>query len=109
MTASDENPRQPASRRGGERTEMAPLATRASDASHDLAMMASATVLGSITVPGRPEHVCTARSFVEKSLGEDGPATDAAVLLASETVTTAVLHSNWRRPGGTVTITVIEI
>ena len=89
---------------------MAPLATRASDATHDLAMMASATVLGSITVPGRPEHVRAARSFVEKSLGEAGPATtDAAVLLASETVTNAVLHSNSRRPGGTVTVTVIEI
>src|SRR3982074_474335 len=109
MTASD-IPRQPASRRGGERTEMAPLAARASDATHGLAMMASATVLGSITVPGRPEHVCAARSFVEKSLDEAGPATtDTAVLLASETVTNAVLHSNSRRPGGTVTVTVIEI
>ena len=89
---------------------MAPLAARAGDATHDLAMMARATVLGSITVPGRPEHVCAARSFVEKSLGEAGPATtDAAVLLASETVTNAVLHSNSRRPGGTVTVTVIEI
>ena len=89
---------------------MAPLATRASDAAHDLAMMASATVLGSITVPGRPENVCAARSFVEKSLGGAAPATtDAAVLLASETVTNAVLHSNSRRAGGTVTITVIEI
>ena len=88
---------------------MAPSATGASDATQDLAMMASATVLGRITIPGRPEHVCAARSFVEKSLGEANPATDVAVLLASETVTNAVLHSNSRRPGGTVTITVIEI
>jgi anti-sigma regulatory factor (Ser/Thr protein kinase) len=71
--------------------------------------MASASVLGSLTIPGRPEHVCAARSFVEKALDEASPATDAAVLLVSETVTNAVLHSNSRRPGGTVTITIIKV
>ena len=81
----------------------------ASSAIPDLAMMASASVLGSLTIPGRPEHVCAARSFVEKALGEGSPASDAAVLLASETVTNAVLHSNSRRPGGTVTITVVLV
>ncbi len=88
---------------------MSPLATRASDATHDLAVMASAAVLGSLTIPGRPDQVCAARSFVEKCLGEANPVTDVAVLLTSETVTNAVLHSNSRRRGGTVTITVIEI
>jgi anti-sigma regulatory factor (Ser/Thr protein kinase) len=88
---------------------MAPLAARASDATDDLALMASAAVLGRLTIPGRPEHVSAARTFVEKSLGDASPAADAAVLLASETVTNAVLHSNSRRPGGTVTITVVEI
>jgi anti-sigma regulatory factor (Ser/Thr protein kinase) len=88
---------------------MAPLVTRASDATQDLAMMASASVLGSLTIPGRPEHVGATRSFVEKSLGEANPATDVAVLLASETVTNAVLHSNSRRRGGTVTITIIKV
>jgi len=72
-------------------------------------MMASAAVLGSLTIPGRPEHVAAARAFVEKSLGEANPVADVAVLLASETVTNAVLHSNSRRAGGAVTITVIEI
>jgi len=72
-------------------------------------MMASATVLGTLTIPGRPEQVCAARTFVEKSLGEASPAADVAVLLASETVTNAVLHSNSRRQGGTVTITVVEV
>src|SRR5215472_270319 len=93
---------------------MASLATRTSSArvsaaTHDLATMASASVLGSLTIPGRPEHVCAARSFVEKALGEASPATDAAVLLASETVTNAVLHSNSRRRGGTVTITIVKV
>ena len=80
-----------------------------STAVHDLAMMASASVLGSLTIPGRPEHVCAARSFVEKALDEATPATDVAVLLVSETVTNAVLHSNSRRRGGTVTITIIKV
>lgn len=88
---------------------MAPLATRASDAAQDLALMASAAVLGSVTIPGRPEHVSAARSFVAKALGEANPITDVAVLLVSETVTNAVLHSNSRRVDGTVTVTVIEI
>lgn len=81
----------------------------ASLAIHDLAMMASAEVLGSLTIPGRPEHVRAARSFAEKALGEDGPVTDAAVLLVSETVTNAVVHSNSRRRGGTVTITIVKV
>ena len=82
----------------------------ASSAIPDLAMMASASVLGSLTIPGRPEHVCAARSFVEKALGEASPdAADVAVLLVSETVTNAVLHSNSRRRGGTVTITIIKV
>jgi anti-sigma regulatory factor (Ser/Thr protein kinase) len=80
----------------------------ASDPAVDLAMMASATVIGSLTIQARPELVSAARSFVVEALGEDDPAAEAAVLLASETVTNAVLHSNSRRPGGTVTITVIE-
>jgi len=102
---------------------MASLATRASSARRsgapsprvgtaihdDLDMTASASVLGTLTIPGRPERVCAARSFVEKALGEASPATDAAVLLVSETVTNAVLHSNSRRLGGTVTITIIKV
>jgi anti-sigma regulatory factor (Ser/Thr protein kinase) len=88
---------------------MAPLATRASDAAQDPDPMASASVLGSLTIPGRPENVREARSFVEKCLGGENPATDVAVLLASETVTNAVLHSNSRRPGGTVMITVVLV
>jgi len=85
------------------------VAARASDSAEDLALMASAAVIGSLTIPGRPEQVSAARSFVAKALGEADPATEVAVLLASETVTNAVLHSNSRRAGGTVTITAVEI
>src|SRR5258708_27195648 len=87
---------------------MAPSATGASDATQDLAMMASATVLGRITIPGRPEHVCAARSFVEKSLGEANPSTDVAVLLGPEALNNALLASHSPPPGGPLTITVID-
>jgi anti-sigma regulatory factor (Ser/Thr protein kinase) len=80
-----------------------------SDCMQDLAAMASAAVIGSLTIPARPELVSAARSFVTGALGEDDPAADVAALLVSETVTNAVLHSNSRRPGGTVTITAVEI
>jgi len=87
---------------------MTAVATRASESAEDLAMMASATVIGSLTIQARPEMVGVARTFVATTLGQADPATDVAVLLASEIVTNAVLHSNSRRAGGTVTITAVE-
>ena len=86
---------------------MAALA--ASDVIEELAMMAGAAFLGSLTVPGRPEHVSEARAFVAKVLGDQSPIVDAAVLLTSEIVTNAVMHSNSCCPGGTVRLVMIEI
>ncbi len=74
----------------------------------DLASMAGAAVLGSLTVPGRPEHVREARSFVAKALGDLHPSLDTAVLLTSELVTNAVTHSSSRCDGGTVTLLIME-
>jgi anti-sigma regulatory factor (Ser/Thr protein kinase) len=88
---------------------MTAVAASARDLADDLAIMTSATVIGSLAIEGRPECVGAARSFVAGALGDADPATDVAVLLTSETVTNAVLHSNSRRAGGTVTITAIEI
>jgi anti-sigma regulatory factor (Ser/Thr protein kinase) len=88
---------------------MTAVAASACDSAEDLAAMASAAVIGSLTIQARPELVSAARSFVIKALGEDDPAADVAVLLVSETVTNAVLHSNSRRAGGSVTITAIQI
>ncbi len=88
---------------------MTAVATHVGQSAEDLAMMASAAVIGSLTIQARPELVRAARSFVAQALGEADPATDIAVLLASETVTNAVLHTNSRRTGGTVTITAVEI
>src|SRR5690348_6452471 len=68
-------------------TEMAVMVTRASDATEDLAAMSGAAVLGSLTIPGRPEHVRQARAFTARTLGELGAAAGAlaetAVLLTS--------------------------
>jgi len=49
---------------------MAAVAARASDPTEDLAMMEGAAVLGSLMIPGRPEHVGEARAFVAKVIGE---------------------------------------
>jgi anti-sigma regulatory factor (Ser/Thr protein kinase) len=81
----------------------------ASDCAEDLAAMARAAVIGSLTIQARPELVSAARSFVTEALGEDDPASEVAALLVSETVTNAVVHSNSRRVGGTVTITAVGI
>jgi anti-sigma regulatory factor (Ser/Thr protein kinase) len=87
---------------------MASIATRASDATEDLAVMSGAAVLGGLTIPGRPEHVREARSFVGKALGELHPSLDTAVLLTSELVTNAVMHSCSRCVGGTVSVLIME-
>ena len=70
--------------------------------------MTGAAVLGSLTIPGRPEHVREARAFVAKALGELHPALDAAVLLTSELVTNAVMHSSSRCYGGTITVLIMD-
>jgi anti-sigma regulatory factor (Ser/Thr protein kinase) len=70
--------------------------------------MTRAAVLGRLTVPGRPEYVHETRTFVAKALGELHPSLDDAVLLTSELVTNAVMHTSSRSPGGTVTIVVAE-
>jgi anti-sigma regulatory factor (Ser/Thr protein kinase) len=87
---------------------MASTSMRASDASEDLTVMSGATVLGGLTIPGRPEHVREARAFVAKALGELHPYLDSAVLLTSELVTNAVMHSSSRCAGGTISILIVE-
>jgi serine/threonine-protein kinase RsbW len=46
---------------------------------------------------------------VAEVLGPGHPCADTAVLLCSELVTNAVLHSNSRWPGGTVTVVVTDL
>ena len=70
-----------------------------------------ATVLGSLTIPGRPEEVSTARAFVSRTLSsyQIGADNDAATLLTSEIVTNAIQHTKSGVDGGTVTIVVIGV
>jgi anti-sigma regulatory factor (Ser/Thr protein kinase) len=85
------------------------MTTDASDATADLANMADAAVLASLTIPGRPDQVSAARAFVRKVVDAASPVRDTAVLLTSEIVTNAVMHSDSRRAGGSVTVLMIEI
>lgn len=63
-------------------------------------------VLGTLTVPGRPEHVARARRFITRTVSAAGRIdSDAATLLTSELVTNAIQHTR-SGDGGSVTVTV---
>ena|SRR5260221_7792922 len=85
---------------------MAAEATRTSDPAADPALLPHWLILGSVTLPGRPEHVRAARQFVTRTIGYDHPKADTAILLTSELVTNAVEHSRSRLPGGTIELAV---
>lgn len=72
-------------------------------------MRTGAVLLGSLTIPGRPENVAAARAFATWTLGEGGACTDIAVLLTSELVTNSLQHGGSCRDGGSVTVTLIAI
>jgi anti-sigma regulatory factor (Ser/Thr protein kinase) len=71
-------------------------------------MKAGIALLGSLSIPGQPEHAAAARAFVARTLGDDYACTDTAVLLTSELVTNSLQHSH-SRDGGTITVTLITI
>ncbi len=81
-------------------------ATHVSDPVADPALLTHWLILGSITLPGDPQHVRSARTFVARTIGADHPRADEALLLTSELVTNAVTHSRSRLPGGTVEVVV---
>jgi anti-sigma regulatory factor (Ser/Thr protein kinase) len=76
-------------------------------------MRQRAAILGSVTLPGRPEEVSRARAFIARTLlAMDQPRavdSDAATLLTSELVTNAILHTESGAPGGSVTIVVVDV
>src|SRR5579859_2654007 len=86
---------------GGPRTMNTPLKSR------------STAILGSATIPGRPEEVSRARAFVARTLAaaDKTPAldSDAATLLTSELVANAIQHTASGAPDGTVTIVVVDV
>ena len=59
-----------------------------------------------LVICGRPEQVRVARAFVRQVLGCGHPGTERVMLLTSELVTNSVNHSNSRRAGGSITVTV---
>ena len=59
-----------------------------------------------LVICAQPEQVGVARSFVRQVLGHGHPGTERVTLLTSELVTNSVNHSNSRREGGTITVTV---
>jgi anti-sigma regulatory factor (Ser/Thr protein kinase) len=66
-------------------------------------------IVGSMSIAGRTRNVAEARAFVASTLGSAHPCADVAVLLCSELVTNAVLHSESGQPGGTVTVVVLGL
>ncbi len=75
-------------------------------------MTPAAIVLGSLTVPGRPEHVAEARAFVAGLAGQSAcgnGAAETAALLTSELVTNAMLHTNSGTADGAVTVVVVDV
>ena len=96
--------------RAGARAEHSPVVERpvVEGPVVDAAVMADVAVLGSLTIPGRAEHVREARAFVAKALGDLHPSLEDAVLLTSELVTNAVMHSASHCAGGTVTVQISE-
>jgi anti-sigma regulatory factor (Ser/Thr protein kinase) len=75
------------------------------------AVMPAAVVLGSLTVPRRPEQVSRARAFVAGLAERTGASAtaDTAALLTSELVTNAVLHTGSGTAGGEVTVVVVHV
>lgn len=69
----------------------------------------ASAIVGSLTIAGGTRNVAEARAFVARTLGETHPCADEAVLLCSELVTNAVLHSDSGQPGGTVTVVVLGL
>jgi anti-sigma regulatory factor (Ser/Thr protein kinase) len=69
-----------------------------------------AAILGSVTIPGIPEHVSATRVFIARTIAAVPRVdSDAATLLTSELVTNAIQHTDSGAPGGTVTVVVIEV
>jgi anti-sigma regulatory factor (Ser/Thr protein kinase) len=70
-------------------------------------------ILGSLTIPGKPEEVSSARAFILRTLSGTGKEravdSDAATLLTSELVTNAILHTESGAPDGTVTVVVVDV
>ncbi|HXT88925.1 MAG TPA: ATP-binding protein [Trebonia sp.] len=70
-------------------------------------------IVGSLTIPGRPDMVSGARAFITRTLAASSTGqrvdSDAATLMTSELVTNAVMHTLSGAEDGTVTIVVVDV
>lgn len=65
--------------------------------------MSVSRLLGALDLPGTESSVPRGRAWLRARLGDDHPALDDVLLLASELLTNAIRHSDSRH-GGTVTL-----
>src|SRR6266700_288913 len=72
-------------------------------------MLTGTAVLGTVTIRGCEKNVSRARSFVDDVLGHEHPHADITRLLVSELVTNAVQYSESHRPGGAVTVSIMDV
>jgi anti-sigma regulatory factor (Ser/Thr protein kinase) len=72
-------------------------------------MLTGVAVRARSNVPGCEHSVPAARTFVDATLGPGHPRGEVARLLVSELVTNAVQHSHSRRPGGSVTVVILDV
>ena len=72
-----------------------------------------AAILGSLTIPGRPDKVSGARAFIAHTLAASSRGrqvdSDAATLLTSELVTNAIQHTASGASDGSVTIVIVDV
>ena len=59
--------------------------------------------------PGTPDSAGAARLMAHQLLGDNDPAVETVMLLLSELVTNAIMHSRSGAPGGTVTVTLCPV
>jgi anti-sigma regulatory factor (Ser/Thr protein kinase) len=59
--------------------------------------------------PGTPDSANAARVMAHQLLGDNDPAAETVMLLVSELVTNAIMHSQSGAPGGTVTVTLCAL
>lgn len=61
-----------------------------------------------VIFPGRPDQVAAVRRYIASLLPQDATLDDIT-LLTSEAITNAVEHTRSGEPGGTVTLTVLDV
>jgi anti-sigma regulatory factor (Ser/Thr protein kinase) len=60
-------------------------------------------------LPGTADSASAARRLARQLLGDADPAAETVMLLVSELVTNAIVHSESGAPGGTITVTLCPV